>query len=330
MKQAWKKYLLYASAAVGTAILAYILIETVRLRNTGFEVKTLWDWMELLIIPAFLAGGAYYLQRSEKAVERKAAEDRAKLERELTTDRQQEAALQAYLDRMTELLLKGKLGESEDERVLKVKRVRTLTVMRVLNADRNEILLRFLRDIGLAGKPESNLFVNANLEGADLEGVDFSNTNLEKANLRYARLVAANLQNANLRNATLISANLKSANLAGANLERAILVVTNLERAILNGANLKVAQLDGANLQGAQLKDANLVSALLRGTNLNSANLEGANLEIAILQLAKLQYSILENANLRGSVLAGANLKSAVVKGIKLEGAIMPDGTKHD
>ena len=67
--------------------------------------KTLWDWMQLLIIPLFLFAGATAINRSEKEVERQRAEDRAKLEREIATDRQQEVALQAYIDRMSELLL---------------------------------------------------------------------------------------------------------------------------------------------------------------------------------------------------------------------------------
>ena len=72
----------------------FALIETVRAKNTGFEVKTLWDWMELLIIPLFLAGGAFFLNRSER-----------NNEREIATDRQREAAFQAYLTQMKDLLL---------------------------------------------------------------------------------------------------------------------------------------------------------------------------------------------------------------------------------
>src|SRR5688572_13260641 len=128
MKRAWKTYLLYGSVIVVGGILAYILIETMRAKNTGFETKTLWDWMELLIIPAVLAGGAFYLQQAEHAVERKAVEDREKLERkiaelranferEVATDRQQEATLQVYLDRMAELLLDKKLRTSQNGEV---------------------------------------------------------------------------------------------------------------------------------------------------------------------------------------------------------------------
>lgn len=129
MKSRWKTYLFYASLIVVGGSLIFILVETVRAKNTGFETKTLWDWMELMIIPLFLAGGAFYLNRSEKEIERKAAENRAKLEREIATDRQQEMALQAYLDRMEVLLMKNNLQTTTNKDILTVARTRTLAVL---------------------------------------------------------------------------------------------------------------------------------------------------------------------------------------------------------
>src|SRR5215211_3280317 len=117
MRKKWKTYSLYV-AALGIFLFLYILFETVRLKNTGFQAKTLWDWMELLVVPLFLAGGALYLQRSERAVER-----------EIAIDRQQEAALQSYLDRMAELLLKEKLRTSKNKEVRDVAKIRTFSVL---------------------------------------------------------------------------------------------------------------------------------------------------------------------------------------------------------
>src|SRR5690349_8662207 len=126
MNLGWQKYWRFGSVILLGGILVFILIETVRTQNTGFETKTLWDWMELLIIPLVLAIGAFYLERSERAMERqvadrrakddrKIAENRTKVEREIATDRQQEKALQVYLDRMADLLLRDNLRVSEDE-----------------------------------------------------------------------------------------------------------------------------------------------------------------------------------------------------------------------
>ena len=119
----------------------FVLVQNVRAKNTGFEVKTLWDWMDLLIIPIFLAGGAFFLNRSERNTER-----------EIATDRQQEAALQLYLDRMADLLLKEKLQTAENKEVHDVATIRTLTVLRGLDSKRRGMVLRFLH--------EANLIIN--------------------------------------------------------------------------------------------------------------------------------------------------------------------------
>jgi hypothetical protein len=270
MKPTWKKYLLYGGVIVVGGILLFLLEETIRYRNTGFEGKTLWEWMELLVIPVFLAGGALYLERSERVVDRKtaedrakreqqAAEDRAKLERELATDRQQEAALQAYLDRMAELLLKEKQITPENEAVWNVARVRTLTVIRGLDAVRNGMVLRFLGDIGLTGK-KSQFFVRANLQYAKLQGVDLTGTNLQDANLEGVHLEGAFLYGVTGSRMNLKKANLEGAFLLGANLEGADLQSANLEGAILVNANLKDASLYGANLYSAKVMNEQLAN----------------------------------------------------------------------
>src|SRR5258708_32893019 len=85
--------------------------------------RTLWDWMQLLFIPVVLAvAGFWFNHRERKAAEkradneRKAAERRAEAEQEIEQQRaksardiaegnQQEAALQEYINKMSELLL---------------------------------------------------------------------------------------------------------------------------------------------------------------------------------------------------------------------------------
>src|SRR5437764_14966017 len=67
--------------------------------------KTLWDWLQLLIIPLMLAIGGFWLNQIQKSRDERATEQRDKTERKIAADNQREAALQAYLDRIAELLL---------------------------------------------------------------------------------------------------------------------------------------------------------------------------------------------------------------------------------
>src|SRR5256886_15631702 len=86
--------------------------------------KTLWDWLQLLIIPAVLAVGGYAFtyttSRNDRAAtekrtqaEREAAERHAQTERDIALDNQREAALKEYFEKMSELLLHGNLRYSD-------------------------------------------------------------------------------------------------------------------------------------------------------------------------------------------------------------------------
>src|SRR5437660_11215121 len=68
----------------------------------GLRGKTLWDWLQLLIIPAVLAVGGYAFTYTTRRNEQKIA-----------LDSQRETLLQAYLDRMSELLLDKHMMEEE-------------------------------------------------------------------------------------------------------------------------------------------------------------------------------------------------------------------------
>src|SRR5712692_9088628 len=71
-----------------------------KLRWTGFGEyktgrKTLWDWMQLIIIPAALALTAIWFNQSQQQQNEQLAESRL-----------QEDVVQQYFDKMTELMLK--------------------------------------------------------------------------------------------------------------------------------------------------------------------------------------------------------------------------------
>ncbi len=123
----------------------------------GLHGKTLYDWLQLLIIPAVLALGGYLFNyttgKNERAAteqntqaERETAEKRAQTERDVALDNQREAALQAYIDNMSELLLHENLRESgEDDEVRKIAHVRTLTLLLRLDGGVKEMYSAFCK-----------------------------------------------------------------------------------------------------------------------------------------------------------------------------------------
>lgn len=335
MVRGWKKHLLYSVIIIIIGTLTYILIETVRVKNTGFETKTLWDWMDLLIIPFVLSGGAILLNRSERNTER-----------EIALDRQQEAALQTYFDHMSELLLKNKLRTTQNAEVRDIARTRTLSVMRALDKRRKNLVVQFLR--------EAKLIIDKNsiLNDVKMNEIDLHSLDLREAFLQNADLKHANLQDVDLTGADLQGADLSLANLRGAKLFKTNLLRANLYKADLQGADLLKANLQEASLREADLKNASLAQAFLLFTDLSHANLQSAALfeaylTDAYLVEAHLQGAYLKGANLQNTHLQGADFKGAYLIDADLMGALniskeqlasakslknttMPDGTRHN
>jgi hypothetical protein len=186
--------------------------------NSTSHFKTLWDWLQLLIVPAVLAVGGFVINLTI-----------SRTEREIATDRRREDALQSYIDKISELMLRENLQEAEHEGVeLTIVRAWTLTVLPRLDARRKGSVFQFLYDAHLVS------LIN-------LREIDLNN-----AILPYARLHDVFLDGAQLRKACLFGADLSNANLYATDLSEA-----NLRGANLSGTILGLADLSGADLRGA-------------------------------------------------------------------------------
>lgn len=295
--------------------------------------KTLYDWFQLAIIPVALAVGVWWLNRVQQQrdqqladqraqTEREAAEKRAQTEREIALGNQREAALQAYINKMSELLLQQDLCRSNpDAEARIVARVLTLTVLPRLDGERKARVLQFLYESKLIGKDNRIVdldgadFREAELSFAVLHGADLHGADLSKAELLFTNLLGAKLNQASFREANMTGARLNEASLSGASLSGADLHGIFLEATFLEMADLREADLEIAHLHGAYLIQADLRKATLIQADLSEANLLGAYLH----------YANLSEANLFGAKVTDDQLKQAK----SLQGATMPDGTKH-
>lgn len=237
--------------------------------------KTLWDWLQLLVIPLVLAVATLWLNRRAREGERVIEEHRA-----------QETVLDAYFERISTLMLDKGLGEPDKYDVARIARGHTLTAVRRLDGSRKGALVRFLYELLLIGgtlpateeeidsgddansmdqsdegEPEdaaSDMIVEpvidllgadltlARLGGGMLSGVSFSFADLSGADLHHCEL-----WNADLRGALLINADMRGALLLGAVLEGAVLEGANLHHAQIKGEQLATVQ----SLKGATMPD---------------------------------------------------------------------------
>ena len=124
----------------------------------GETSKSLWDWLQLLIVPFALAIAAFALNAAQDGRERQREDDRAAHEETRADDRAHEEALRGYLEQMTTLITEHRLRSSRadldgatDAQALA--RTLTLTVLRRLDGDRRALVVQFLFEAGLMTAP---------------------------------------------------------------------------------------------------------------------------------------------------------------------------------
>ena len=202
--------------------------------------KTLWDWLQLLIIPLILTGGIWWLNKRQEQskidLNLKQEESKQKLE----SNNRKQNTLENYFDKMSELILKdGSLKNNENAQT--IARARTLLVMRELDGNRKAQALQFLRDSKLIRKPPT-----IDLQFVVLDGVNFER----------ARLDDCQIKNAYFKKATFHEASLEDSNVEGCDFTDSKFTKAVLKNTIFNNAILKGAVFDGADLKGAKFEDA--------------------------------------------------------------------------
>jgi hypothetical protein len=276
-----------------------------RMGDSVLPPKTLWEWLQLLVIPAMLALGVYWLNQRQKQHEDRLQQAQKEREEEAAIQRAQDDALLAYLDQMSDLIVDREMRKKPDDPDLRrLAQARTLAILLGLDKDRKRRPLKLIYELSLIMKEEPIL----NLKNAGLDTADLSEVTLHDACLREADLRLANLSGADLKGSDLGEADLRGADLSNANLSDAVLVGANL---------LPYDEAQPAKLNAPSLSNGTDPSHIdTSNNNVKPTNLSGADLS---------------NADLSGAFLSGAGVsEEQLAKCKSLQGATMPDGQKYE
>ena len=82
----------------------------------GFRGKTLWDWLQLLIVPAILIAVTFAWSATQTRSDNKREDRRIAADRAAAEEARQDATLQTYLDQMSGLMLDGETADLQGRR----------------------------------------------------------------------------------------------------------------------------------------------------------------------------------------------------------------------
>jgi uncharacterized protein YjbI with pentapeptide repeats len=219
--------------------------ENNRASNTEGRHKAI-PYIILMVLLILIGTGVIWNGIQEQTMLESLSRQQSTTQQQIAQTQQQEIILQAYMDKISDLMVHDKLLQAKAADPAKISAdAYTHDALPRLDADHKAELMRFLYQTKLLSN-DSNII--------DLKDVDIHGAHMRKIDIRDTYLVGANLSGADLRNATLSDATLTFTNLSGANLSHADLHAcdmhnTNLAGADLTGANLR----DVIGLQDEQL-----------------------------------------------------------------------------
>jgi uncharacterized protein YjbI with pentapeptide repeats len=223
-----------------------------------YPAKSLWDWMQLCLVPASLAAASL-------AVTASLAHSTARQKR----SDYREHALVRCVALVDDVVVKESFDHPSDPAAadfedpqIGLVRAHILATLRVLDPSRKGRLIYFLHAANLLGYGSNNP-PRVTLPLADLRAMELADENLDGVWLEATNLQGANLRGAQLRDAQFDHADLSQASLAGADLIR-----TGFDRATLCWADLR----------GAKTEDPKTGDRTLWG----SANLSHAKMDRAL------------------------------------------------
>jgi len=309
-------------------------------RRPPSPAKTLWDWLQLFVVPLVLAVAAFALNASQQSRQQRQEDKRAASERARAEDSAREQTLRDYVQQMSQLMLDTPLGahgaqrrrsSTADRTALLVARTVTLTTLRRLDGARKGLVVEFLIGSGLITttvryvqtfRPVRRDELSVSSPRLSLRGADLSHVVMPQRGLTGAGAAVSNVRVVEW----LTSISLRRANLRNAHFLRASnWVGIDLDRADMTGADLSGTNLAAANLGGACLSDAVFARATLgQWTFWPPATIDGVR-----GRRVSFTQSHLEKVNFSNAILSGVDLRGASTGGARGIRALTVDNKTH-
>ncbi|NCR36424.1 MAG: pentapeptide repeat-containing protein [Microcystis aeruginosa S11-01] len=232
--QPWIKWVLSGAFSILLVIIISNWISN--FKWSGFQKKSFWDWLQLLIVPLMLAFAAFYLSYASETRDKQIAEER-----------KQQELLKDYFSKMQTLILAektlpksnnkptGSPSLDQDKSLLSqasqdIARALTLAVLDELDGPRKGKVITYLAESNLINKPKPEIKLDrANLQDIVLQDVDMGGVKINKADMTKANLTDVSLINADLTLSIFSSATLQKVNFSGATLDKSNFYNTKLK-----------------------------------------------------------------------------------------------------
>ncbi len=226
------------------------------------EVKKLWDWLDLLIVPLSLILLGWIYRAYEKSKEEK---------KEI--ENQQNEIIDSYFRIVSDLIIKSNLLDKIKNKESKIiARTRTIIAVENLEGERKGQVLQFLYESELIDN------IGLNILGANFRNVQVSGIVLRGITIKGVYFCGADFENTFLDKSCFISCNFSNTNFKGSSMENTSFKYSNLSNCKLTNIDLTKVDFEGIDLSNADLSNSKItrlqLNSIFKKSNLKLNNTE--------------------------------------------------------
>lgn len=226
-------------------------------KNTNEQdVKKLWDWLDLLIIPLSIAIIGWIYKENEKLRDSKKE-----------FENKQNETLDSYFRVISDLIIKSHLLDNKLNSESKIiARTRTIVAIENLNSERKGQVLQFLH--------ESNLINNviellgANFKSSEVSGIVLRNTTIKGVYFCDSKFIKSYLDNSDLTSCDFTNTDFSDSSMQNTNLSYTKLINCKLVNIDLTTVNFEGVDLTNADLSNSKILKTQL-DKIFKKNNIN-------------------------------------------------------------
>lgn len=227
------------------------------------KIKTLWDWLDLLIIPASIGLIGWLYKDYEKSKDEKKEQENKYSE-----------ILESYFKAISDLITKENLLDINNNNTSKkIARSRTILAIENLDGERKGQVLQFLFELDLIDTNKIDL-LGANLANIQCDGIVLKNLTINGVHFGNS-----SFENSFLENCKFIACDFSNSTFLGASFQN-----VDFSYSKLNNCNFQYIDLTTLNLEGVELHRANISNSKILQNQLDNIfkkdNIKNKNTEI--------------------------------------------------
>lgn len=299
--------------------------------------KTLWNLLEVLIIPVFVAVAIWYLDRQDNQRKEKIADNERKQRTILAQNERMQAVLTDFIEKVSDLILVYEQSNPRNRKhVRNIIHARVIDAAKELDENRKAQVFEFLHTLGRLTPLKSGPRLHnvlANEEDHQSSENDYNFQIPQKPDGNYQRFPDSILDRVDFSKIRLKDIRSEPIDISGVRMQDAVVENADFSNCILRGVRFDRAQFDNIQLidsildfsywQQSKIKKSKFTNAKLNEVDFTEAEFIETNLQSAKVKGIKGEKTkwiqiILKDAVLEGGRFTDATFKETVFDNAKI------------